>query len=291
MGVDRDEAVGVGGDAGWSAAAQAREREDAVDLQTPPRRPHQDRARRPVVELRVGSELDRDSGVVELRRHDLDRARAEDRQRGVLGGDERDLGVHAHSARVGGDEERQLVGRQGPPGAGRDDDRQALAVAIFQVAQKPADRFGIARVVPREGVPGGIRRLGGGARREHERVIHELPAVAELDRPGGGVDGDQGRLDERSARGARGMHERGPAPAAERERLGDRERSVDEVGGGGDERQLHSVARHRVEREQSFQSGDAAAGDNNAMRVACHEVTEVVGQVRYRYEARRSSAT
>jgi hypothetical protein len=67
---------------------------------------------------------------------------------------------------------------------------------------------------------------------------------------------------------------------AERERLGDRQRAVDEVGGGRDERQLDSVARQRVEREQSLESGDAAAGNNNAMGSVGHEFTEVVDQVR-----------
>ena len=78
---------------------------------------------------------------------------------------------------------------------------------------------------------------------------------------------------------------------AEREGLGDRQRAVDEVGGGGDERQLDPVARQRVEREQSFESGDAAAGNNNAMRSVGHEFTRVVGQVRYGCEARISSAS
>ena len=68
---------------------------------------------------------------------------------------------------------------------------------------------------------------------------------------------------------------------AEGEGLGDRQRSVDEVGGGGDERQLDFVARQRVEREQGFESGDAAAGNNNAMRSVGHEFTGVVDQVRY----------
>jgi hypothetical protein len=35
-----------------------------------------------------------------------------------------------------------------------------------------------------------------------------------------------------------------------------------------------------VKREQSFESGDAAAGNNNAMGCAVHEFTRVVGQVR-----------
>ena len=87
------------------------------------------------------------------------------------------------------------------------------------------------------------------------------------------------------------MRQRGPALVAERERLGDRQRAVDEVGGGGDERQLDAVARQRVEREQSFESGDAAAGNNNAMRSVGHEFTGVVDQVRYGCEARSSSAT
>ena len=102
----------------------------------------------PVVDLGVGAELDLDAGALELGGHDLDGARAEDGQRRALGRDERDLGVHAHAARVARDEQGELVGGQRPPGARGDDDRQALAVALFEVAQQPADGLDLATCRP-----------------------------------------------------------------------------------------------------------------------------------------------
>ena len=190
----------------------------------------------PCLDLGVGAELDLDARALELGGHDLDGARAEDGQRRALGRDERDLGVHAHAARVARDEQGELVGGQRPAGPGRDDDRQALAVALFEVAQQPADGLDAARVVPREDVVEG--RLGARARGEHQRVVGELLAVAELHGLGPRRRRRPAAPGRRRAPVARVASASGVAAlVAEREGLGDRQRAVDEVRGGGDERQ------------------------------------------------------
>ena len=50
---------------------------------------------------------------------------------------------------------------------------------------------------------------------------------------------------------------------AERERLGDRERAVGEVGVGRDDGQVDPVARQRAQGEQGLEARDAAAGDDD----------------------------
>ena len=126
--VDGHEPVGVGRDALGRAPAQARERENARRPPGAGRRGALQRARRPRVERRRTRRARRDAGSLELLADDLDGARAEDRQRRLLGRDDRDLGRHAHPARLSGDQQGELVGRQRPARAGRDDDRDAPAV-------------------------------------------------------------------------------------------------------------------------------------------------------------------
>ena len=91
--IDGDEAVGIGGDALGRATAQARQREYPLDLQAPPGGPQDERAMVPALERRVGAELQAHAGALELFADDLDGARSEDRQRRLLGRDERDLGI------------------------------------------------------------------------------------------------------------------------------------------------------------------------------------------------------
>lgn len=52
--------------------------------------------------------------------------------------------------------------------------------------------------------------------------------------------------------------------AAGRERLRYRERAVDEVGAGCEQRQLDRARGEAVQRKQRFERGDAAAADDDA---------------------------
>ena len=122
-------------------------------------------------QLGVGAGLDPDVAASSSARDRLDGARAEDRQRRVLRRDQRDLRVEAHAVGVAADEQRELVGGQRPAGARRDDDGQALGVALLEVAQQAADarrrRCGRPRCAAREG-----RRRAGPDGEDELVVLH-----------------------------------------------------------------------------------------------------------------------
>ena len=99
---------------------------------------------------------------------------AEDRQRRVLGGGDRDrqLDVHVLSAR--GCHQRELVDRQRPSDPSGDDERQTVHVAALDVLDQPVQQLIQPRVVDRERML--EARVQASAEGEQERVIGELLA-------------------------------------------------------------------------------------------------------------------
>ena len=74
------------------------------------------------------------------------------------------------------------------------------------------------------------------------------------------------------------LRERHAVGVAERERLGDRERPVRELGVGRDERQVDPVARERAQGEQAFEACHSTAGDDDVHRAAPYTFVAVKPQ-------------
>ena len=117
--------------------------------------------------------------------------RAEQRERPVLGRDERQLRVvDAHRPRVVGHEQRELIGGQRPGHLRRDDEREALEIALLEVGQDAVERLGRRVVADRLGVlVGGHAAPAGG---DEQRVVGELLARGAAHGPARRVDGDDG---------------------------------------------------------------------------------------------------
>ena len=186
----------------------------------------------------------------------------EDRQRRPLGRDERDLRPLPRVPRLVRGHERELVRRQRPARPGRDDERHPPRVALPDVREQAGHPLVPAALVPRERVPvGGDRRHAG---REQQGVVAQaLPALGDDDaipvvdrgddvghQPRAGVAGDL-------------RHRHVPHAVAE-EQVRDEERLVDEVLLGVDERELDAVAGEAVQGKERLDSGDPAAGDDDA---------------------------
>jgi hypothetical protein len=109
----------------------------------------------------------------------------------------------------------------------------------------------------------------------------QVLTVACVDDSLGHVDsGDRG-VDEPRPHDAGGFGEWGPALMTQCERLCDRQRAIDEVGGGRDKGQIDAIGGKCVQGQEALDAGDAAAGDDDTVCGAGHEFTiGVVGQVR-----------
>ncbi len=82
----------------------------------------------------------------------------------------------AHAGGLARGHQRELVGRQRPRGAGRDDDRQPAGVALLQVAQQAAVDLRVAARPPRRRAGTPSPRVPRG---EQQRVVAERPAARE----------------------------------------------------------------------------------------------------------------
>ena len=101
---------------------------------------------------------------------------AEDRQRAVLGGDDRGGQIDVHVIRTPGGHERELVQRQLPGHAGRRYEREAVHVAALDVLDQPVQGLIHATVVDRDRVL--VARNGAGPERQDEYVVLErLPGL------------------------------------------------------------------------------------------------------------------
>ena len=182
--------------------------------------------------------------------------------------DDRDADVVvAHVPRLAGGHQRELVGGQRPDRPGRHDDRDPLRVALVNVAQQAAVDLGIAARPP------GRRALDAGAphaRRERRaaRRTSALPPRAAAPRRGRRRRRPSRRCTSSAPASSREPRERHAVRVAERERLGDRERPVRELGVGRDQRQVDPIARERAQGQQAFEACDTTAGDHDVHRSA-----------------------
>ena len=177
--VDRDEALGVARDARDAQPLQARQADDAVDVD-PPAAGVDDQVAALDGRVRGSDELD--AGAVEQLGDGVARRAAEDRERPVLRGHEDDLeAVGAHRPGLARRHQRELVERQRPGRLVRHDERDALGVALLGVAEQPVQRLLLAVLAEGDGVRVGGRRPRPG--REHEVVVGEHLAAAGADGP------------------------------------------------------------------------------------------------------------
>ena len=100
------------------------------------------------------------------------------------------------------------------------------------------------------------------SRESKESVAPSLVVTLRRD----GIDLLERAAHELGAEVADDLGERVMGGVAEAEGLGDRQRSVDEVRVGGEQRHADAVARKLTESDQRLEGGDAAAGDHDARR-------------------------
>ena len=257
--VDGDEAVGVG-QARDGRPGGHREGEGPIHFDVPPARVHA------VVHDIGGDRADELDPLLgeQVRDHGAG-LRAEQLERTRLRRDEREVHVvDAGAPHVAGGDDGQLVQRQAPRQAARDDEGDAMRVPLLEVGQQPGQGLRRAVGAERDGVPvdGHASRAYG-----HEQGVEgERGAVARGDVAPHGIDLLERAAHELGAEVADDLGERVVGGVAEAEGLGDLQRSVDEVRLGGEQRHADAVARKLTESDQRLEGGDAAAGDHDARR-------------------------
>ena len=205
------------------------------------------------------------TSVGELGGDRLGRLLAEDAKRRVLGGDDRQLGiVDAHAPDLPRGHQRELIGRQRPRNLGRHHEGDLADVALLEIPQQSSEGIGVTL-----GPPGQRlfeRDLGLAASGDEQCLEAERLTLDRGDQTFVGVDAIERSADEADAQVARELRKGVPVHASHRERLGHRQRAVDEILLRTEERDVHAIGRHVGQRQQRFQSGDASTGDEHAKR-------------------------
>lgn len=106
-----------------------------------------------------------------------------------------------------------------------------------------------------------------GTEREHDVVVEQHGVVAGDEAASPGVDPRDGVLPQAHAQRRRDALEVEARDPSHAERLGDRERRVDEGRIGREELELEPLAGQRVQREERLESADAATADHDAAAV------------------------
>ena len=195
---------------------------------------------------------------------------AEDRQRAVLGGDDRRGEIDLHVIRTAGSHQRELIQRQLPSHAARRHEREAVHVATLDVLDQPVQRLIHATVVDRDRVLVARNRVG--AERQHERVILDRLTGLGVNSAPLGVDVVQLVDEQLGARVVDDLSERVTTRRRVGERLADRHRAIDELLVGCDHRYRGLLRRELPQGQRRLQGGDSSAHDHYAklgMRAMC----------------------
>ena len=256
--VDDEEPVGVGGQPGNARAFEARQGDDAVDLQQIAAQ--RDPAGRD--DVRVGRGVQDDAGLGQ-QPGDLTRGvGAEDRQRRRLGRHDVELERGAHLIRALGEHQRELVERQRPGAAGRDDERDPADVALLDVLDDAVQALLIGQRAGEHGRS--AERLDRArARRDQQLVVRQMLPGDRDDGVLGGVDARQAPAVVREARvGGHALDRIGRGrPGGERREHA--QRPVGEVGLGGEQRGRDPVTGQPMQGECGFEGGGSAADDQD----------------------------
>ncbi len=242
--VGDQEAALVGRQAFDRRPFEQRQRDDALDVEHArlPRRLH----------------MQPDPGEVEQVAH----TGVEQLQRLGLGRDEVQLRAHAHLVRAGREHQRELVERQRPVRAGRDDERERAQVALLDVLHDPMEPL-LVRERAGEGDGAGERHHGPRTGRDQQRVVRQPLTRHGVDLARVGVD----RCEPVAHVGEPGVggeaRERVGQSAALGERRQHAQRAVGELGLGGEDGGRDPIAGEAMQGERGFKAGGAAAGDQD----------------------------
>ena len=209
----------------------------------------------------VRPRLDADSARGEELRDRRAGDRPEDRERSLLGRDDRQLDLDSELQGPALRHQRDLVDRQRPGDAGRHHEGDPPP-ALTRIARSSLIRSGS----PPDGNV--LARWRAGRNRPPAATMRKSYSSFEPSSSSTVCSSGSHALGAAFARtGAPSSSASGASACccarAEVERLLDQQRLVEEVGAGRDERHLGAIARQIVERQQRLQPGDAAAEDHN----------------------------
>ena len=256
--VDGDEPAFGDGQPVDRGALEQRQRHRQVDVE----RPLELEPQPAVVVLlgeRAGTQLH--AGRCEPARHRGTGLGAEDVERLGLTGHELDPEVEPLPPSVFRRHQGQLVERQRPGDTCARHEGDDVAPAGIQGLERVADGGDVARPGERQRAGHGDPRLR--AQREQQRVVvdrrsvpgDELPVVQPHDSSMSGIQSDAAvARDELPVVAGRGIAAEG---------LGDRERAIGEMAGGGEDADPQRVGGELLEREQPLEGADAASGDDD----------------------------
>ena len=262
--IDRQEAVLVGGEARQPRALQHRQGHDVVRLQELVSGLEGDVAVVGLVGVPAGDDADAPGLEYSC---DLGAAGGSECDQGRgLGGDEADLHGHPRLPRVGLGQQGELIEGEGPGRLGRNDkgDRAARARGV------PGEQIGksqsVARVLEGAGVAEGLG--GRGAHADDQAVVWDPRSVAKGDGVARRVDSGDVPPHELAADLLDGSSEISLLRRLMGERLFDYQGLVGEVRARSDEDRRSSVTGEIADRQQRLKTGDPAARDDDAGRLA-----------------------
>src|SRR5688572_26592571 len=172
--------------------------------------------------------MERDASLLEQLPHIVTWARPEDGQRAFLGGHEGELDVVGrHFVRTPGGHQRELVQRQGPRDARRDNERDPPRVLPLQVLDEAVELLAVLLATEGRRVLVWLFALRAGG--DHELVVAKLLAAGRPDEMRAGRDRGEPVLNELDPQIARELLQRDALRVPERKGLAHRERLEDEV--------------------------------------------------------------
>ena len=157
--------------------------------------------------------------------------------------------------------QRQLVERQGPGDRGGHGEGHALHAPRVEVRQQRGEGADVARTG--EGQRPRDRHVGRGAHGDEQRVVVHRVAPHGMHAAGVGVDRREPVGPQVGAVVGRDADEVEALRRAAPEGLGDRALALDEVGVGLEQLDLGARPEVAVQRDQRFETGDPAAGDDD----------------------------
>ena len=193
------------------------------------------------------------------------RGRAEDRERAVLGRDDRGGELDPHVVGAPGHHQRELIQRQRPGHPSGRHERQAVDVAALDVLDQAVQDLVHAAVVDRERVR--VAGTRASPERQHQHVVLELALAPGVQQPLVRVDPGQLVEEQLCAGVLRDPLQRVAVGGTVGERLANGQRPVGELGVGRHQRHVGAPGRQPRERQRGLQRGHAAPDDDHARAI------------------------
>ena len=157
-------------------------------------------------------------------------------------------------------EQRQLVEGQRPRHARRNREDDLPDLARERGVEQPRERLGVLRAAERERACHGL--AGARAEREQNRVVRDRPVLGH-DEPGARIESSHPRPAQARSGALDQRLERKAPHLADEERLGDRERPVDELLVGRHDLHVCELRRQVLQGESRFECCYASADDDD----------------------------